>query len=59
MTDDDRNVDPAGEGKERRQFLYRIGQTAGQSFRKGGPGREAAKRVGGAVIRRGLWRFLR
>jgi hypothetical protein len=63
MSDKDREVDADSadpmKAKERRRLFYRIGSTAGKQFRKGGPGREVAKRVGSAVVRRGLWRFLR
>ena len=59
MTDDDRKPDPDPQGRERRELFHRIGRTAGKQFRKNGPGREVAKRVGSAVIRRGLWRFIR
>jgi len=44
---------------ERRQRLYRLGRAAGRQFRRGGPGREAARRVGGSLLRRGLLRLLR
>lgn len=44
---------------KRRRRMYAIGRTVGRQFRRGGPGREAAKRVGGNVARRGLWKFLR
>lgn len=43
----------------RRQRLYRIGRAVGRQFRPGGRGREAAKRVGGSIVRRGLARLLR
>jgi len=44
---------------QRRQRLYRLGRAAGRQFRRGGPGREAARRVGGSLLRRGLLRLLR
>lgn len=44
---------------KRRRRMHAIGRTVGKQFRKGGPGREAAKRVGGNVARRGLWKLLR
>jgi|GEM_PF-2923665 len=59
MTDNDRKDDPDRKDKERRKLFYRIGSAAGKQFRKDGAGRQVAKRVGSAVIRRGLWRFLR
>ena len=59
MTDDDSKPDPDPRGRGRRKLFHYIGRTAGKQFRKNGSGREVAKRVGSAVIRRGLWRFLR
>lgn len=53
----DREDEPAN--KERRNLFYRIGNTTGKQFRKDGAGRQVAKQVGSAVIKRGLWRFLR
>ncbi|MDZ7749119.1 MAG: hypothetical protein U5K43_10025 [Halofilum sp. (in: g-proteobacteria)] len=44
---------------KRRRRMHAIGRTVGKQFRKGGPGREAAKRVGGTAARRGLWRLIR
>ena len=44
---------------KRRQRMHAIGRAAGRQFRKGAPGREAAKRVGGNMLRRGLWRLIR
>lgn len=58
MTDDDRNEDPK-KVQERRGFLYGVGRATGKQFRRDGAGRQLAKRVGSAVVRRGLWRFLR
>ena len=58
MSDQDREDHPKSD-KERRKLLYRVGKATGKQFRKDGAGRQIAKRVGGAVIRRGLFRFLR
>ena len=44
---------------QRRQRLYRIGRAAGRQFRPGGPGRQAVRRVGGSLLKRGLLRLLR
>lgn len=49
MTDDDK----------RQHRMYRLGRAAGKQFRRGGPGREAARRMGGTLLRRGLFRLLR
>ncbi len=43
----------------RHRLFYRLGRAAGKQFRKGGAGRQVARRVGGSVLKRGLWRFLR
>ena len=45
--------------EERRRRLYNLGRAAGRKFRPGGPGREAARRVGGNLLRRGLFHLLR
>lgn len=45
--------------EKRRDRMYAIGRAAGRQFRKGGPGRQAAKRLGTTLARRGLWRLLR
>ena len=44
---------------KRRKKAYAIGRAAGKHFRQGGAGREAAKRVGGNLQRRGIWRLIR
>lgn len=49
MTDDDK----------RRERMYRLGRAAGRQFRPGAPGREAVRRLGGSLLRRGLFRLLR
>ena len=45
--------------EQRRRRMYAIGRAAGRQFRPGGPGRQVAKRVGGSLLRRGLWRLIR
>lgn len=54
MSDDTSNKD-----RTRRNWLYRVGRVAGKQFQPNAPGREVARRAGGALIRRSLWRFLR
>lgn len=44
---------------KQRQRFYAIGRAAGRQFRKGGPGRRVAGRLGGTLLRRGLFRLLR
>jgi len=44
---------------KRQQRMYKLGRLAGRQFRKGGPGREHARRLGGNLLRRGLARLLR
>lgn len=43
----------------RQRMFYRVGRAAGKQFRKGGAGRQVARRVGGSILKRGLWKFLR
>lgn len=43
----------------RQRMFYRFGRAAGKQFRKGGAGRQVARRVGGSVLKRGLLKFLR
>ena len=43
----------------RHRMFYRLGRAAGKQFRKGGAGRQVARRVGGSVLKRGLLKFLR
>lgn len=45
--------------EKRRRRFYAIGRAAGRQFRPGAPGREAARRFGGTLLRRGLFRLLR
>lgn len=49
MTNDDK----------RKQRMYALGRTAGRQLRPGSPTREAGRRVGGSLLRRGLTRLLR
>lgn len=44
---------------KRRKRFYALGRAAGRQFRPGGPGRQAARRVGGSLLKRGLFRLLR
>lgn len=50
--------DPA-RAQARQRLFYRLGRAAGKQFRRGGAGRRVARRVGGSVLKRGLWKFLR
>jgi len=44
---------------ERRKRMHAIGRALGREFRKGGRGREAVRRHGGTLLRRGLTRVFR
>lgn len=44
---------------KQRKRLYAIGRAAGRQFRRGGPGRRVAGRLGTTLLRRGLGRLLR
>lgn len=48
-----------GKSQARQRIFYRLGRAAGKQFRKGGAGRQVARRVGGSILKRGLWKFFR
>jgi len=45
--------------EKQRSRMYALGRAAGKQFRKGGPGRQVAKRAATSIARRGLIRLLR